>query len=52
MAGKPEVGVTNRLLAARAGEEIGQLLGRTENAARSLWWRAMQRLQQELTALV
>jgi RNA polymerase sigma-70 factor (ECF subfamily) len=29
-------------------EEIGQHLQRTANAARKLWWRAVERLQQEL----
>ena len=29
-------------------EEIGQLLGRTSNAARLLWLRAVERLKQEL----
>jgi RNA polymerase sigma-70 factor (ECF subfamily) len=31
-------------------EEIGQRLGRTANAARKLWLRAVQQLQQELEA--
>ena len=29
-------------------EEIGQIMGRTPNAARKLWLRAVERLQQEL----
>jgi RNA polymerase sigma-70 factor, ECF subfamily len=30
-------------------EEIGQRLGRSAEAARKLWWRAIERLQQELS---
>ncbi|HYT87092.1 MAG TPA: sigma-70 family RNA polymerase sigma factor [Gemmataceae bacterium] len=29
-------------------EEIGRLMGRSAEAARKLWWRALERLQQEL----
>jgi RNA polymerase sigma-70 factor (ECF subfamily) len=32
----------------RPFEEIGQLMDRTANAARKLWARALERLQQEL----
>jgi RNA polymerase sigma factor (sigma-70 family) len=31
-------------------EEIAQLLQRSENAVRKLWFRAIERLQQELDA--
>jgi RNA polymerase sigma-70 factor (ECF subfamily) len=34
----------------RSFEEIGQLLGRSPEAARKLWTRAIERLQQELEA--
>jgi RNA polymerase sigma-70 factor (ECF subfamily) len=34
----------------RSFEEIAALLGRSENAARKLWFRAIERLQQELSA--
>jgi RNA polymerase sigma-70 factor (ECF subfamily) len=37
-----------RLQDDRPFEEIGQVLGRTANAARKLWTRAVERLQQEL----
>jgi RNA polymerase sigma-70 factor (ECF subfamily) len=37
-----------RLQDDRPFEEIGRALGRTANAARKLWERAVERLQQEL----
>jgi RNA polymerase sigma-70 factor (ECF subfamily) len=37
-----------RLQDDRPFEEIGRVLGRTANAARKLWERAVERLQQEL----
>jgi RNA polymerase sigma factor (sigma-70 family) len=34
----------------RSFEEMAQLLERSENAVRKLWFRAIERLQQELDA--
>src|SRR5262249_25086544 len=31
-------------------EEIGRLMGRSPDAARMLWWRAVERLEQELNS--
>jgi RNA polymerase sigma-70 factor, ECF subfamily len=40
--------ITLRYQEDRSFEEIAQLLQRSENAARKLWFRAVERLQQEL----
>jgi RNA polymerase sigma-70 factor (ECF subfamily) len=42
--------ITLRYREDRSFEEIGQLLQRSPEAARKLWWRAVERLQQELEA--
>jgi RNA polymerase sigma-70 factor (ECF subfamily) len=40
--------ITMRYREERSFEEIGRLLQRSPEAARKLWWRAIERLQQEL----
>ena len=43
--------ITWRYQEERSFEEIGQLLRRSPEAARKLWARAIERLQEELEAL-
>jgi RNA polymerase sigma-70 factor (ECF subfamily) len=42
--------LTLRYLEGRSFEDIGQIMGRTPNAARKLWGRAVERLQDEMDA--
>jgi RNA polymerase sigma-70 factor (ECF subfamily) len=40
--------ITLRYREDRPFDEIARLIGRSENAVRKLWFRAIERLQQEL----
>jgi RNA polymerase sigma-70 factor (ECF subfamily) len=42
--------ITLRYHQERSFEEIGQALGRSAEAVRKLWWRAIERLQREMDA--